>query len=79
MACKREATEADIIDSSVVDVNLLLGLKRKPVSQQNVVEIKAMFAAERKEKKRKNMFQRILMSPSIIFITLCQCMTMLAQ
>mmetsp|Transcript_293 Transcript_293/g.516 ORF Transcript_293/g.516 Transcript_293/m.516 type:complete len:159 (-) Transcript_293:732-1208(-) len=53
MACKREATEADIIDSSVVDVNLLLGLKRKPVSQQNVVKIKAMFAAERKEKKKE--------------------------
>eukprot|EP00957_Ditylum_brightwellii_P013318 1005475-Ditylum_brightwellii.AAC.1 len=44
---------ADIVDSSVVDDNLLLDLKHKPVSQQNVVKIKAMFAAERKEKKKE--------------------------
>ena len=58
MACKHEATKADIIDSSVVDINLLLSLKRKPVSQQYVVKVKAMFAAERKEKKKEKYVQR---------------------
>ena len=50
---KRQFCEEDVVDTSAVDVNLLLGLKSKPLSQSKVSEIKGIFNKAKKHRKEQ--------------------------